>query len=524
MLHSENRQGGEEDHRAVAVFSPFLVLLLAVMMVSGCGNGQDANALSEQRERQYALNSRLLSESLGQFISNDKDSIAADNALRSYYSDSTNVRLWTPELMPTIQADSLLRVLEHSIVRAGFSIKSFRINQIREDIDSLLPVNTDSLQPTHIERLARLEYLLSKAYLHYTRGQRFGFVDNPEKLLNRAQEACVASDQHIEVPSADFATQTLKEAANGNAIGFLLKCEPTADLYRQLEQKLAETTESTARQRLIANMERERWHHTNRPRNDEKYVLVNVAAQQLWAVNPDTVLQMRVVCGARRTKTPLMQGRLNRVIVNPYWYIPAKLVRDEISPHGGDSAYFARHHYFITNSDNDTLNPRHVSREQLAANHYRVTQHRGAGNALGRLKFNFDNSYSVYLHDTNTPNTFQRADRALSHGCVRVQRPYDLACFLLNLDEEADKETLDKLRVAIGQQPKGDKEKEWLEQNGDDPKAVLNRFPNKAVSPNVPVYIIYYTIYPNPEDNMLQTWGDPYGYDTLLLKALKPFM
>ena len=128
MLHSENRQGGEEDHRAVAVFSPFLVLLLAVMMVSGCGNGQDANALSEQRERQYALNSRLLSESLGQFISNDKDSIAADNALRSYYSDSTNVRLWTPELMPTIQADSLLRVLEHSIVRAGFSIKSFRIN------------------------------------------------------------------------------------------------------------------------------------------------------------------------------------------------------------------------------------------------------------------------------------------------------------------------------------------------------------------------------------------------------------
>ena len=494
------------------------------MIISGCGNGQDANSLSEQRERQYALNSQLVSESLGHFVSKDKDSLLADRDLRSYYSDSTHVRIWTPELFPTQQADSLLRVLERAIIRAGFSTKSFGLNKIREDIDSLKSVCIDSLQPSHIERLARLEYLLSKAYLRYTRGQRFGFVDNPEKRLNRAQEACVASDQHIQVPSADLAAQSLQEAANGNAVDCLLKCEPTSDLYRQLEQKLAETTESTARQRLMANMERERWHHTNRPRSEEKYVLVNVAAQQLWAVSPDTVLKMRVVCGARRTKTPLMQGRLNRVVVNPYWYIPAKLVRDEVSPHGGDSAYFARHHYFITNSKNDTLNPRHVTREQLAANLYRVTQHRGAGNALGRLKFNFDNPYSVYLHDTNTPSAFQRADRALSHGCVRVQRPYDLACFLLNLDEEADKEMLDRLRVAIGQQPKGDKEKEWLEENGDNPQAVLNRFPNKAVSPYVPVYIIYYTAYPNPEDNKLQTWGDPYGYDALLLKAMKPFM
>jgi murein L,D-transpeptidase YcbB/YkuD len=96
-----------------------------------------------------------------------------------------------------------------------------------------------------------------------------------------------------------------------------------------------------------------------------------------------------------------------------------------------------------------------------------------------------------------------------------------LACFLLNLKDEEEK---DRLRTAIGMTPKTEKEKMWLEEHAGDLDRQLNRFGNRSISPTVPVYLIYYTLYPNPADGVLQSWDDPYGYDAQVLKAIKPFL
>jgi len=499
-------------------------MLLPLLMAAGCGSRWGNGSLDEERERQYALNSQLMAASLGHLVSVDPDTFYATKELHALYGDSDCQRLWTPDLVPTVEADTLLRVLERGIAKAGFSAKAFHLAQIREDLDSTYMLSTDSLDSVSISRLARLEYQLTKAYLYYTRGQRYGFIEHPENTLNRAQAECLASEQHIVEAPADFASQALQKARDGQAMGFVQESEPSNPLYCLLQEKLDKTIERQARHKVMANMERARWHNPNQPGKNERHLLVNTAAQQLWAVSEDTVIQMRVVCGARRTKTPMIKDQIGWIVVNPQWSIPAKIVRNEISRHGGDSGYFARHRYFITNGKGDTIPSKQVTVSQLQANQYRVTQHRGPGNSLGRLKFNLTNPYHIYLHDTNTPGAFSYANRALSHGCVRVQRPFDLACFLLHLNLDTDEKEVDRLRVAIGMKPTTEKEQKWLEENQDNLQKVYDHFGNRAVKPAVPVYIIYYTIYPNPEDGKLQTWDDPYGYDDLILRSIKPFL
>lgn len=505
---------------------------MLLLLVGACRNGIDENSLAEQREKQYALNVQLLKERLGQIILSDSDQYASDNQLRTYYRDSTNQRIWTENILPTSEADSLVASLRANALRAGFSEHAFNLSQIQEDLDSTRLLNIDSLLPEHIERLARLEYLLSKAYVRFTMGQRYGFMGNPEHVFNHidvrdrnAEGQPVGyrevMNQKIVQPNSDFVAEAMAKAKQGEAIVFLSESYPKSALYRQLESKLAEITDIETRRCYLANMERARWRNPNMPVDGQRHVLVNVAAQQLWAVGSDTVIQMRVVCGARRTKTPLMQGMLRWIVVNPEWYVPANIVRDEISHHGGDVDYFVRNRYFITNSSRDTIPPEEVTAQQLRANQYRVTQHRGHGNALGRLKFVFNNPYDVFLHDTNQPRAFSYANRALSHGCVRVQRPFDLACFLLQLVNSNEK---DRLRTAIGMNPEGEEEHSWLAEHEGDRNARLNRFGNRGITPNVPLYIIYYTVYPNPSDKVLQRWGDPYGYDDQILKAIKPFL
>lgn len=505
------------------------VTLLWVCFAS-CSQEVDKATLAEI---QYALNSQMLNENLGQIVYTDTDTSFCCQQLRRYYADSLHERVWTARLLPTHRADTLLTLLRREVKRAGFSERYFQLTQIQEDLDSTRQLNIDSLQPVHLERMARLEYLLSKAYVSFALGQKYGFMPDPEQHFNHLYVRDTTRDgrvlsyrrvfaQGIRQPDSLFVIDALANALNDRAIDFLGSCKPSSALYGQLEEQLPSTTDKAGRMRLLVNMERCRWQHTDRPVGGELHVLVNVAAQQLWAVSTDSVLQMRVVCGARKTKTPLMKSMMTWMIVNPEWHVPANVVRDEISHHGGDSAYFAKHRYYLTKglSGGERVNPASVSSRQLAANLYRVTQERGAGNSLGRIKFHLDNSFDVYLHDTNNPGAFSRTDRALSHGCVRVQRPFDLACFLLQLTDERE---MDRLRVSIGMQPEGEKEKLWLEEHSYEQEKVLNRFGNRRFKPAIPVYIVYYTMYSSPVDGKLQTWGDPYHYDQQVWEQIKPF-
>ena len=137
-------------------------------------------------------------------------------------------------------------------------------------------------------------------------------------------------------------------------------------------------------------MDRRRWRETNRMGSAPKYVVVNVAAYHLWAVSPDSIMDMRAACGAQKTKTPLLTSQITHMEVNPQWLIPHSIIKNDIAHHAGDSAYFARHRYFIADrKTGQRLTAGAVSRSQLLSGNYRVGQEGGQGNALGRIIFRF---------------------------------------------------------------------------------------------------------------------------------------
>ena len=267
-------------------------------------------------------------------------------------------------------------------------------------------------------------------------------------------------------------------------------------------------------------MERCRW-RIKHPEGNQRMILVNIAAQQLWAVCPDSVLNMKICCGATTTKTPLLNSTINYIQVNPEWIIPNNIIKTDVARHAGDSAYFARNNYYIIKrSTGDTLNPVKVSSAELQSGSMRVGQRGGAGNSLGRIVFRFPNNFSVYLHDTNNRGAFSRERRTLSHGCVRVQKPFELACFLL---PEIDDWAKDKLRISMDIHPETERGLIFISEHADDPRPFrLSTYHD--VNPRVPVYIVYFTVYPNPETGEIDTYPDIYGYDKVITDEMKTLL
>lgn len=432
----------------------------------------------------------------------------------------------TPEMVA--QGDSVVRYLRRQVRAIGFNPDAFFLTEIEADIERLDSLRFDSLNTQDVV-MARTELNLTRAYLRYARGQRYGFM-NPTYVLNRLDlrdgrpgDYRQTFDIDIDHPDSLFGHRSLSRVADGKAVGYLEGIEPRDSIYDRFVEALRHDSTPEGRRRLICNIERRRWRTHEEHAADGRYIFVNIPAQQLWAVRPDSVFSMRICCGAWSTKTPLMHSAVSRIEINPEWVIPGSIVRNDISRRAGDSAYFARNRYFITSRQTgDTLDPRSVTQAQLLSGQYRVAQRSGRGNSLGRIIFRFPNQHAVYLHDTNNRGAFNADRRTISHGCVRVQRPFDLAMFLL---PDADEWLLDRMRLSMDLPPESDKGKQYLKQRAEEEDtSPIRLIQTTGVSPRVPVYLSYYTVYPNPETGHLDVWPDRYEYDKQIVKSLHPYL
>ncbi|MFE8116179.1 L,D-transpeptidase [Brenneria goodwinii] len=148
-------------------------------------------------------------------------------------------------------------------------------------------------------------------------------------------------------------------------------------------------------------------------------------------------LSSRVIVGQPRRKTPLMSSSLYNVVVNPPWNVPTTLTRQDIIPKViRDPGYLQRHGYTVLagwSQDAEVIDPMMIDWSMVSPERfpYRLRQAPGANNSLGRYKFNMPNSEAIYLHDTPNHNLFQKDIRALSSGCVRVNKASELANLLL---------------------------------------------------------------------------------------------
>lgn len=478
---------------------------------------------SSLSENVYKIFSYRINENIGKLIKDDSDKTAADYYTRSHYLSEGSL-LWVTRNGVTDQADTLLMYLR-TVGDIGFSQSRFFVRQIETDLDKVKNLDFDENNDVN-EIVARLDYNLTKAYLRYLLGQCYGFV-NPRKLFNRldvdANDSTGKSFRYL----YDVNTKTVRNKdvdsllnlIKYNGVSEALRTSETKHpLYQKLKSILPKVS-GAERLKVLVNMERCRWRTGMTPFDVDKYVLVNIPSYGLLAVEGDDVLSMKVVCGSKKTKTPLLDSRIKRMDVNPKWIIPSSIVKHEISLHAGDEDYFERNNYVITErTTGNIVSPENLSEGDFRSGQYRVVQDGGEGNALGRIIFRFNNNFSIYLHDTSSPSTFNKINRSVSHGCIRVERPYELACFLLG---DRDARTLEKLKYSMQIRTKvpDDAEEDANMYKIDKSKLVhsLN------VNPQVPIFITYFTNWMMP-DGRLVSYSDVYGYDDVIARQIQEYI
>ncbi len=248
-------------------------------------------------------------------------------------------------------------------------------------------------------------------------------------------------------------------------------------------------------QNAAISLERWRWKKVWKP----TFIYVNIPAYFIKYYKNDT-LQFRsnVVVGTVRNKTPEVYSKLNHLVAYPYWNVPTSISVNEILVKAKkDTSYMERNNYEVFSNKFKRISLDSIKWDTIYKEnfHYYVRQKGGTSNALGLVKFIFNNKYSIYLHDTPTKYYFYRDIRAYSHGCIRVQNALQLADTLLNIDNNLF--TLDSVYAYI------DKKKEK----------------NMMFNKKLPLYIQYITCTASA-NNRLIFYKDIYGYDEKVRKIL----
>ncbi|MDR3509098.1 MAG: L,D-transpeptidase family protein, partial [Caulobacteraceae bacterium] len=242
-----------------------------------------------------------------------------------------------------------------------------------------------------------------------------------------------------------------------------------AALNRPVEDRVAQ---------ILANMERWRWLPPTLPTDR---VQVNIAAAILTVFHDDApILSMRAVTGRPKDETPMLQSQIQSIVLNPPWNVPPSIAAKELWPkERAHPGYFKRNDFIIIRTPEGGE---------------RLQQKAGRKAALGRIKFDFPNRYGVYLHDTPTHSTFGRLTRQVSHGCVRLEKPLDLANTLFAGDThwtpEEVQSTLD---------------------GGDTVRAQLSK--------PIAVFLFYWTAFVGP-DGLTNFRADPYDWDNALMQRI----
>ncbi len=249
---------------------------------------------------------------------------------------------------------------------------------------------------------------------------------------------------------------------------------------------------------IEVNLERWRW----LPQDlGEGHILVNIPDFRLYVVeNGLTAMQMRIIAGMGYRRTPVFSDKLTYLVLCPYWHVPPNIaVQDKLPLIRKNLDYLDKQHMKIFHGwgadtkeiDSQTIDWSTVNAKNFS---FRLRQDPGPWNALGRVKFMFPNKFNVYLHDTPSQELFDKTSRAFSSGCIRLEKPVELAEYVLQGNPNWSP---DKISAAIA---------EWVERTVQLPKPI-------------PIHILYWTAWVD-EDGTIQFRNDIYGRDKPLGKAL----
>jgi murein L,D-transpeptidase YcbB/YkuD len=479
---------------------------------------------------------------------------AAYNVVFNRHFDSLKVKLSNPKLIGSYYADNERRTnlvtrfyvngeldtLKSYLAKAGshgFNPQIFgyaALDQLLAKLSAHQFKSVDEVYPV----IADLELYSASSLLKYNTFIGYGSII-PKKVLNRYYVTTLRPDS-----ASMYKVLESKDLAQ-----LLSAVQPKGEDYKALQLERANLKRSTAAnaeaiKTIEVNMERLRWKIAG---IGDEYVEVNIPDFSLtWFNHQDTVTHMKVCVGGRREQdyeekmktflkthslddkpknhqTPILLSRFNSIQVNPVWNIPVSIAQSEI--------YYQamRDPYYLSNNnmrvyykgqliaDPDTIQWNKYSREHLP---FQFKQGSGEGNALGKFKFIFDNGSSIYLHDTNNKSAFSRSNRAISHGCVRVERPLEFAEKLVD-----DKYQYDQLRMEVNLPPIDTTKMEVYKKRLAKKADTVNVYEVKpkwfGTKKNVSIFINYKTAW--AANGRIEYRSDIYNLDDAIFNAMKKF-
>jgi len=259
---------------------------------------------------------------------------------------------------------------------------------------------------------------------------------------------------------------------------------------RNTATKLAGLSSNNKKDRVILAMERLRWHPHQL---GERHVFINQPEYRARYIEAGKEkLSMRVVVGKKSNQTNFFHDEIEHVTYNPYWGVPRSIIVNEFAPKSrANPGYLDQRGYEVAYNgkrvNSSSINWGNVGPRSNIS----VRQPPGNKNALGSLKIMFPNKHAIYMHDTPAKSLFKKQHRAFSHGCVRLHDPQAMAAAVLGTTKN---DVFSKINQGTNQTQK--------------------------LGAKVPVYISYFTAWPQ-EDGTVKYFGDVYGRDAHLLKAIK---
>jgi murein L,D-transpeptidase YcbB/YkuD len=313
-----------------------------------------------------------------------------------------------------------------------------------------------------------------------------------EALLTRLQlEGDAAADTTLASTAGSIFNSTLSDAVKNyqHRHGFTEDGRLTPQTIKSLNVPM---TDRVAQ--LQDSLERWRW-------LPDPYLharlMVNLPEFVLRGYDPDHKLDftMRVVVGkvVGEHETPMFTHMMKYLVFRPYWNVPVDIARKELVPHlSTNHGYLTSKNFEVTNNKGIVLTD--YTAKQVAQGAVMVREKPGPKNSLGLIKFMFPNQYDIYLHSTPAVSLFEQTRRDFSHGCIRVQKPADLAAWVLQGQGDWD---LDKVQEAMNKGPD-----------------------NKTVSLKTPLpIVIFYLTATVDEDDQVHFFDDIYGYDAEMQKV-----
>ncbi len=408
-------------------------------------------------------------------------------------------------------------------------VTAVETDQVQETLEGLLP-KYPMYAMLRISLKEYREIAAKGGWQPVAYGDKFKKGARGQRVLALSKRLKVTGELDSSIPGSEVFDDSLDQAVrkyqqrNGLYVDGVVGKSTIEALNVPVEERISQIELTMERWRLLPQY------------LGNRYILVNIANYHLYGVeNNNDTINMRIVVGKPQWNTPMFSEEMTHLIINPYWNIPPSIFKDDIAPKiMEDSEYLSKQNMdavgleapekivveeaevveVVENveatevTDGDNTGEKELSEVEIQnkkaqeeyiskvlSGKYRLRQNPGPGNALGRIKFLFPNKHSVYLHDTPNRGFFKKAQRNFSHGCIRVEKPLELAEFVLSSNPSWTQNTI---------------------------QSSINKMKTKTVhlDESITVYILYFTTWVDNEGTV-NFHKDIYGLDKTLYNALR---